>query len=121
MLDGLVRAGELGKVVAHHLGLDFDGVEDLSAVDCNDRANHFGNNDHVTKMGLDNSGLLVRQSLLLGFAQFLDEAQGTALETTLEAAAGTGMDELRIRWFTAEMRKSNKTYFDKLVKMSKFA
>jgi len=30
VLDGSVRARELSKVVASHLGLDLDGVEDLS-------------------------------------------------------------------------------------------
>ena len=30
VLDGLVRARELGEVVANHLGLDFDRVEDLT-------------------------------------------------------------------------------------------
>ena len=34
MLDGLVGAGELGEVVANHLGLDFNRVENLAAVDC---------------------------------------------------------------------------------------
>lgn len=31
VLDGLVRDGELGEVVADHLGLDLDAVEDLDA------------------------------------------------------------------------------------------
>lgn len=44
---GNVGHGELGEVVAGHLGPDLDGVEDLSVVDGNDRADHLGHNDHV--------------------------------------------------------------------------
>ena len=33
VLDGLVRARELGEVVADHLGLDLNGVEDLHTQD----------------------------------------------------------------------------------------
>lgn len=66
----------------------------LAVVDTDDRADHLGHNDHVTQVGLDHRGLFVRRRLLLGFPQLLDEAHRTALETTLEATARTGMDEL---------------------------
>lgn len=33
VLDGFVRDGELAEVVASHLRLDLDGVEDLRPVD----------------------------------------------------------------------------------------
>jgi hypothetical protein len=66
-------------------------------VDTDDRADHLGNNDHVTEMRLDHRGLLVGASLLLGLAELLDEAHRAALESALEPPAGTGVDELRRR------------------------
>ena len=69
-------------------------------------------------MGLDDCGLLIGKSFLLGFAQFLDEAQRTTLETALEATAGTGVDELEIRRYPVKIRKSKETYFDELSKLS---
>ena len=47
-------------------------------------------------MRLDNSGLLIGRRFLLRFAEFFDESHGTALETPLEASAGTSVDELSI-------------------------
>lgn len=44
---GDVRHGELGEVVAGHLGPDLDGVEDLSVVDGDHRSDHLRDNDHV--------------------------------------------------------------------------
>jgi hypothetical protein len=80
--------------VANHLGLDFDLVEVLAGVDTDDAANHLGDDDHITEMGLDLVGLLVGLSLLLGLAELLDEAHGLALQTAVEPSAGTGMDEV---------------------------
>lgn len=143
VLNGPVRNGELAKVVADHLGLDLDGVEDLlyqilcqvnphahqskppynsikpinqhqrssktprpqrkeeegqrthlSIVDTNHRANHLWDDDHVTKVSLDDSGLLIWGSLSLSLAELLDETHRLALETALEAPAGTGVDDL---------------------------
>lgn len=89
-----VRHGELGKVVSGHLGLDLNGVEDLrrecigttgqqsrsakhdrvrirtyaylSVVDSDNGTDHLGDDDHVSEVGLDGSGLLVDGALLLG-------------------------------------------------------
>jgi hypothetical protein len=80
--------------VANHLGLDFDLVEVLAGVDTDDAANHLGDDDHVTEMGLDLVGLLVGLSLLLGLAELLDKAHGLALQTAVEPSAGTSMDEV---------------------------
>ena len=44
VLDGAVRARELGEVVASHFGLDLNRVEDLAVVDGNDGADELGNN-----------------------------------------------------------------------------
>jgi hypothetical protein len=80
--------------VADHLGLDLDLVELLAGVDTNDAANHLGDDNHVTEVGLDEVGLLVGAGLLLGLAELLDETHGLALETTVEPSAGTGVDEV---------------------------
>tara|TARA_R110002003_G_scaffold126_10_gene11524 strand:- start:31300 stop:31515 length:216 start_codon:yes stop_codon:yes gene_type:complete len=45
-------------------------------------------------MGLDEVGLLVGPSLLLGLAELLDETHGLALETAVESSTGTSMDEV---------------------------
>jgi len=50
--------------VADHLGLDFDLVELLSGVDTDDGADHLGDDNHVTEVGLDEVGLLVGLGLL---------------------------------------------------------
>ena len=80
--------------MANHLGLDLDLVELLSRVDSNDGADHFGHDDHVTEVGLDEIGLLVGLGLLLGLAELLDQAHGLALEAAVEPSAGTGVDEV---------------------------
>ena len=95
MLDGPVRARELGEVVADHLGLDFDRVEDFAVVDTDDGTDHLGDDDHVAEVGLDDRGLFVRGRLLLRLAELLDQAHGLALETALEPTAGAGVDDLR--------------------------
>jgi len=79
--------------VTSHFGLDLDGVEHLSVVNANHAANHLGDDDHVAKMCLHDSGLLVGGGFLLGLAELLDESKGLALETALEATTGTGVDE----------------------------
>ena len=123
VLDGLVRARELGEVVADHLGLDLNGVEDLhtqdapvsisrylplphsswvssethlAVVDADDGADHLGDDDHVAEVGLHDRGLLVGGRLLLGLAELLDEAHGLALQAALEPPAGAGVDDLEV-------------------------
>jgi hypothetical protein len=76
VLDRLVRNAELAKVVADHLGLiplareekfwvylDLNLVEGLAVVHTDVAANHLRNNDHVAEVGLDNSGLLLRENV----------------------------------------------------------
>ena len=74
--------------------LDFDTVERLAVVDTDDRADHLGDDDHVTEVGLDTTRALKGLGLLLGLAQALDERHGLALKTTREAAAGAGVHEV---------------------------
>lgn len=62
----LVSDGELTEVVAKHLRADINDVENLTVVDGNDGSNHFGDNQDVTEVSLDNGRLLtVGLSLLL--------------------------------------------------------
>lgn len=74
--------------------LNFNLVENLSVVDTNNAANHLGNNDHITEMGLDASGLLVLRALKLGLTETLDEGEGLTLKATVEASTGTAVDEV---------------------------
>jgi hypothetical protein len=90
----VLRDGELGEVVADHLGLDLDLVELLAGVDTDDGTDHLGDDDHVTEVSLDEVGLLVGLGLLLGLAELLDQTHGLALEATVEASAGTGVDDI---------------------------
>lgn len=80
--------------MANHLRLDLHLVELLAGVDTDDAADHLGNNNHVTEVSLDEIGLLVGLSLLLGLAELLDEAHGAALKTTVDLSAGTSVDDI---------------------------
>lgn len=80
--------------MANHLRLDLNLVELLAGVDTDDGADHLGDNDHVTEVGLDEVGLLVGLGLLLGLAELLDETHGLALQTAVEATAGTSVDNI---------------------------
>ena len=80
--------------MAYHLRLNFDLVELFSRVDTNDATNHLGDNNHVSQMSLDEVGLLVGLSLLLGLAQLLDQTHGLALKTTVEPTAGASVDNI---------------------------
>lgn len=79
--------------MADHLGLDFDLVELLAAVDANDAADHLRHDDHVSEMCLDQVGLLVGLCVLLRLAQFLDQSHGAALEASVEPTSGAGMED----------------------------
>lgn len=79
--------------MADHLGLDFDLVEFLAAVNTNDAADHLGHNDHVSEVCFDEVGLLVGLGVLLGLSQFLDQTHGAALEASVESAAGPGVED----------------------------
>ena len=56
-------------------------------------------------MRLDEVGLLVGFGFLLGFTEFLDETHGTALEPTVEAAAGAGVEDVE-EFIGGEIEKS---------------
>lgn len=80
--------------MTNHLRLDLDLVELLAGVDTNDGADHLGDNDHVTEVGLDEVGLLVGLGLLLGLAELLDKTHGLALQTAVETTAGTSVNDI---------------------------
>lgn len=113
MTDRLVSDGEFTEVVASHLRLNLDGGEGLAVlnfksdfvspcvrgfthVDTNNGTDHLGNDNHVSEVGLDHSGLLVGASLSLSLSELLDETHGSSLKTSLEPPSGTGVDELQI-------------------------
>lgn len=80
--------------MANHLRLDLNLVELLAGVDTNDASNHLGDDNHVSEVSLDEVGLLVGLSLLLGLSELLDEAHGAALQTAVDPSAGTGVDDI---------------------------
>ncbi len=94
VLDWFVTDTELGQIESYHLRLDLDLVEFFARVDSNDASDHLGHDDHVSQVGLDEVGLLVGSGGLFGFAQFLDQAHGFALEAAVEAATGSGVDHV---------------------------
>lgn len=79
--------------MADHLGLDFDLVEFLAAVDTDDAADHLGHDDHVSQVCLDQVGLLVGLGVLLRLSQLLDQSHRAALEASVESTAGAGMED----------------------------
>ena len=82
MTNWFVCDGKLAEVVSNHVGLDLDNVEDLAVVDSNDGSNHFGQNDHVAQVGLDDGGLFSGRSSLLGSTQLVDESLRLGLQST---------------------------------------
>lgn len=72
----------------------------LAVVNTDYTADHFGNDDHVSEVGLDDCGFLIRGCFLLCFAQLFDKAHWTAFETTVELATSACVNELRtlFRW-----------------------
>lgn len=89
----------------YHLRLDLHLVELLPAVDPDDATDHLRYDDHVSEVCLDEIGLLVRLGFLLGFAEFLDQAHGLALEASVEPAAGAGVDNIA-EFFGGEVEES---------------
>ena len=78
----------------NHFRLNFNLVKILPRVDTNDRSDHLRDNDHITKVSLDEVGLLVRLGFLLGLAELLDQAHGLSLKTAVEPSTSTGVDQV---------------------------
>lgn len=92
--DGGVRDRELTQVVANHLGLDLNSVENLAVVHTDDGADHFGDNNHVSQVSLDDSGLLVLLSGQLSSSQLLDQTHGLGTQTSRESSSHSSTAEL---------------------------
>lgn len=74
--------------------LNFDLVEDLSIVNTNHGTDHFGNDNHITEMGLDDFRLLILGTCKLSLAKALNKGERLALKTTVEASTGTAMNKI---------------------------
>ena len=103
VLHRLVSQRELAQVVTNHLGLDFNVVETLSVVHTHHGANHLGNHDHVTKVGLHGLRTLILGSVRLLHTHFtrqtiysntqsLHQGLRLSLQTTAETTASTGLN-----------------------------
>lgn len=92
--DWGVGDGELTQVVANHLWLDLNGVENLTVVNTNQRANHLWDNNHVSQVGLDDSWLLVGWSSQLGGSQLGDETHWLGTQASGESSSDSGTAEL---------------------------
>jgi hypothetical protein len=95
VLDWLVSDREFPKVVANHFGLNFNLVEVLAVVDTNNATDHFRDNDHVAKMGLDGSRSLVHGGFSLGLAKTLEKRHLLSLQTTVsKTSPGASREEI---------------------------
>jgi len=94
VLDRLIRDGELSQIVSNHLRLDLNLVELFAAVNTNNRANHFRDDNHISKVCLNKIGLLIRLGFLLCFSEFFDQTHRAALEATVKSAAGTSVENV---------------------------
>lgn len=92
--DWGVGDGELTQVVANHLWLDLNGVENLTVVDTNQGTNHLWDNDHVSQVGLDNSWLLVGWGGQLGGSQLSDQTHWLSTQTSGESSSNSGTAKL---------------------------
>lgn len=92
--DRSVGDGEFTQVVADHLGLDFDGVENLTVVNTNDGTDHFWDNNHVSQVGLDNGRLLIRLGSQLGGSQFVDQTHRLGSQSSGESSSDSGTTQL---------------------------
>lgn len=54
---------------------------------------HFGHDDHVAQVSLDNAGLLTEGSLLLGTAKLLDQSHRLALQTWVTERRRSGNEK----------------------------
>lgn len=80
MTAGLVGDGELSEVASDHVELDFDVVEDLSAVDGDLVADHLGHDDGISEVSLDGGGPLSGNAVLFGFLAFGVQADVLVLD-----------------------------------------
>jgi hypothetical protein len=94
VLDRLVGQTELAQVVSDHLSLDFDLVERLAVVHTDDAADHLGDDDGVTQVGLNHGWLLQWRRLFLHLAQLLQQSQCLALKASVVTSASSSRQQL---------------------------
>merc|ERR1719443_2290760 len=87
VLDGLVGDGELGEVVADHLGLHLNVDVLLAVVDAHDATYHLWHNHHVPQVRLHGLWLLTVGGLALGLTQLLEERDRLPLDAAAEFPA----------------------------------
>jgi len=85
VLDRFVTDAELSQMMTDHFRLDFNTVEHFAIVNTHHGSNHLGDDDHVTEVSLDNSGLLHIAGLFLGTSQFLQKSHMFTFQPTTEA------------------------------------
>lgn len=93
MGNGSVCDGELTEVSSKHLRLDFNLVELLTVVDTDNRTNHLGDDDHVSQVGLDDSGLIVGASSDLGSSELLKESLVLGAEASRESSLSSRVQQ----------------------------
>jgi len=94
MPDRLVGDSEFSKVHSNHLRPHLNSAKHLSVVNSDNGSNHLRYNNHITKMGLNTTGLFTRSSLLLSLSETLDESQRLTLESTGHTTTSTGADKV---------------------------
>ena len=94
VLNWLVGDGELSKVVANHLGSDFNLIEELAVVNSNDRSDHLRNNDHASKMSLDWGRLLTGCTFFLALGKFFQQSFLLGSESLGESPSDSSCEEL---------------------------
>ena len=104
VLARLVGKGELSKVPADHVELDFHIVETLSVVDSHIVADHFGKDDGITEVSLDGHGLLSRLCVLLALLTLSVETDVFVLDLCV------GHEVLRENLLLIRARKSSTTF-----------
>lgn len=92
--DRGVCDGEFTQVVADHLRLDLNSVENLTVVDTDDGTDHLWDNDHVSQVGLDNSRLLVGWGGQLSSSQLGNQTHWLGAQTSGESSSDSGAAKL---------------------------
>lgn len=95
MSHQLVSQRELSEIVSDHLCFYIKLVPGFPSVALNHGADHFRDHNAVSEMCLDSLGFLSSWALLLGLAEFLQEALVLLLNPlSCETALLTGAEEL---------------------------
>ena len=88
--DGLVSEGEFTKVVAAHVGSDFDGGPVLTSIDLGDGSDHLGGDNAVSQVSLDWLGLFADDLSFNGVLQLLHETGVLGVDSTAVSPALLG-------------------------------